>query len=331
MKTPDFWYPEPQQAQHSLYPALLKPMAHLYQKISLTKEARTTKIRAPIPVLSVGNLVMGGAGKTPIAIELADLVQKAQIFLSPFFVTRGYKGKLKGPERVHEKGLSRFWGDEALMLAQYKPTILARKRALGAQLAADQGADCVILDDGLQHHALIKDISFCVIDGATGLGNQKLCPAGPLRQTLDQALPSIDVFLFVGSDAHRILPLIPATKPLFFAQFSTYLPDNFNFDQKYIGFCGIAHPAKFEKSLKHHQVKMEDFIAFGDHHEFSERDIEKLIGKAVEKNARLITTEKDYMRLPPFAKKYLVDILKGRMTFEDPDALINFMRSRFVV
>lgn len=327
MKTPSFWYsPKP----FSIRASLFAPIAYLYQKAAHFHRAHSHPLPVASPVICLGNLVAGGSGKTPTAIALMKLIRDYNLFLSPAFVTRGYKGKIVGPERVDDSNNATFWGDEALLLARHAQTYVADNRYEGADAAVFNGADAVLLDDGLQNYDLKKDISFAVIDGMMGFGNGKIIPAGPLRQPLDDGFARSDAFIFIGDDKHGTLAKLPSDKPVFHAKLCVCNPLDLP-HTPYIAFCGIGFPDKFRATLKSQHVNLVGFKDYADHHAFTMDDMNALVDEALEKKARLITTEKDYVRLPDFARKSLIDVLPIEIIFDNPDSLLTFIRTRLPV
>lgn len=323
MKTPSFWYSD----KPSLLSGLLSPLAHLYARGALfdKENAEPQEVRAP--VICCGNIVAGGSGKTPTALALMKLLKENHVFLSPAFVTRGYRGKIIGPERVDNTRNAVFWGDEALLLAANAPTYVAHNRFDGAETAINAGADAVILDDGLQHYTLTKDVSFAIIDGRMGFGNEKVLPAGPLRLPLEDGIESADAFILIGDDKKYVRGKIPEGKPVFTAHINVRQDADLP-HVPYIAFCGIGFPEKFKDTLAEQKIECVDFVAFPDHHAFTEDDLEKLAMQALEKKARLITTEKDYVRLPYFAKKQLIDVLPIEIIFDELSPLIDFIKAK---
>lgn len=324
MKTPKFWY---STNKNSLCAALLTPLAGLYERAAAFHRENSNPKAVKVPVICLGNLVAGGSGKTPTAISLIKLLRDTNFFLSPAFVTRGYKGKIIGPERVDDSNNATFWGDEALLLARSATTYVSANRYDGAEAAIFNGADVVILDDGLQNYDLQKDISFAVMDGRMGFGNERVIPAGPLRQPIDDGIGRTDAFILIGEDFRDSLSKIPADKPVFRANIKVRdeidLPNT-----PYIAFCGIGFPEKFKATIDELKIDCVGFHAFADHHAFTMGDMSKLVEEALDKKARLLTTEKDFVRLPDFAKKSLIDVLPIEIVFENPDALLDFIRSR---
>ena len=197
MRAPEFW------AGDGLGARLLDPLGRLYGQACRLRRRCTTPRRAPLPTICVGNLTVGGAGKTPVAIALAERLLAAGE--RPHLVTRGYGGRARGPLRVEPaRHDARLVGDEALLLAEVAPTSLARDRLAGAHAAAHAGASLVILDDGFQNPSLATDLALVVIDGTYGFGNRRLLPAGPLREPVADGLRRADAAIRLGADAANV-------------------------------------------------------------------------------------------------------------------------------
>ncbi|MDY0030281.1 MAG: tetraacyldisaccharide 4'-kinase [Pseudobdellovibrionaceae bacterium] len=323
MKTPDFWYKD----SPNLLSHILSPMARLYQWADRHNKTQKRQRQAPIQVLCVGNITAGGSGKTPVVLALLKLLLNHKISLSPAFLTRGYKSHVIGPEYVDNSHNPDLWGDEALLLADHGQTIVAKSRYDGAHLAADTGRDIVLLDDGLQHYGLKKDLSFCVVDGAHGLGNGLVLPAGPLRVSLPDALPDIDAFILIGDPVHpSCKEILSCGKSIFKASVRPTNLNELSRDISYLAFCGIGLPQKFKKTLEQNGFHLVGFEAFADHHSYSADDLSKLVNTALKKNVRLITTEKDFARLPDFQKKSMIDVLKIELAWEDEAALSKYIK-----
>jgi tetraacyldisaccharide 4'-kinase len=260
-----------------------------------------------MPVICVGNLVAGGSGKTPCVIHLAERL--IDLNYRPAILSRGYGGQLAGPLRVDpDRHTAAMVGDEPIMMADIHDldVWIAKDRLAGAKAIEDSRThDVILLDDGLQHPHLAKDVSFIVIDGKTGLGNRYGIPAGPLRMSLDDGLRIADGIIIIGDDEHGVTNDIGL--PVFKAGI---IPDqktaeNLN-GKSVIAFAGIGRPEKFEGSLRQLGAEICQFIAFDDHHRYRRRDIERLTKLAGEHNAKLVTTEKDLVRLPPHLRPQVI-------------------------
>jgi tetraacyldisaccharide 4'-kinase len=318
-KTPDFWYDTQSQKSRAIAMSL-GSLSALYTIGHLIHQGLTKTHNAAIPVLCIGNLVSGGGGKTPTAIALMALLREQDLAKNPCFLSRGYGGKLSGPVLVDPAiHTAQDVGDEPLLLTKIAPTIIAADRVAGAKHAAALLHDFIIMDDGLQNPSLKKDLSIIVIDGATGFGNEMLLPAGPLRTPIHRGMKKADAVLLIGDDAANALRHVPAGKPVLHA---TLQPTALiNPAPAYYAFCGLAHPAKFQRSLQESGLNVAGFTAYPDHHPYSESDLNNLKNKAESLNARLITTAKDAVKIPPgFLAPESFDILNVALHFADGTA-----------
>lgn len=253
-----------------------------------------------MPVICIGNPVAGGTGKTPLALTLSDrLLARGE---AVHFLTRGYGGREKGPLRVEPaRHDAAQVGDEPLLLAARAPTWVAADRPAGARAAAEAGASVIVMDDGFQNPSLHKDLSVLVVDGETGVGNGLLVPAGPLREPLDAAVARAQALVVVGDGGHAA-EIAEAAKARGLALFHTRLaPDPATAEAvkagSWIAFAGIGRPEKFFLTLDALGTRLEERIGFPDHRAYSEADATRLLARASTLSARLVTTEKDKVRL----------------------------------
>jgi tetraacyldisaccharide 4'-kinase len=249
--------------------------------------------------LCVGNLTAGGTGKTPVAIALGRMLaaRGAKIF----FLTRGYGGSETGPVRF-VPGLAA--GDEAQLLSEAAPTIIARDRAAGARLADADGADIIIMDDGFQNFSLAKDLAFVVIDAETGLGNGRMIPAGPLREPIAAGLARADALIMMGKDEASRISGFP--RPVLRAQLRP--KDDGLRGTPVIAFAGIGRPEKFFQTLRGLGALVRAERSFADHHVFQRSELASLRAEAESAHAALVTTEKDYVRIPPHQRTGIMPV-----------------------
>ena len=294
MKTPDWWQSKGIKAQ------LLRPVSMFWRLGAAIRAAKNKPEKLDVPVWCVGNVTAGGGGKTPFCLYLGRQVKQAGI--NAYFVSRGYGGSCSGPEIVDlEKHSYEDVGDEALLLAQCLPTVVAHERLEAAKFAAEQGAELIIMDDGMQYPHLHKDKTFLMLKGKDPLGNGYMMPAGPLREPLAGALKRSDVVVRVDG-----IPSLNSNQPVWEATTHITLPKLEN--NQLIAFAGIAHPHHFRKQLQSLGLNIIEFHAFADHHAYSKKDLQKLIDRAQKENATLITTAKDAVRIPPeYRDKEYVD------------------------
>ncbi|WP_417822241.1 tetraacyldisaccharide 4'-kinase [Terasakiella sp.] len=314
-QAPSFWG----YGYNSLWETVLSPLACLYNKITCTRAERPALWKAPIPVICIGNLTMGGAGKTPTAMAIAQYLQAAG--KNPYFLSRGFGGHMKGPLMVGGHGTHEV-GDEPLLLKEIAPVCVSRDRVAGAKLCVKKGADVIVMDDGFQNPHLHKDVSFLVVDGGYGHGNEKVFPAGPLRESLQSGLQRADGLVLIGADmtgALERVQRIRADIPVLQAYIQPLdRPDLVG--RKVLAFAGIGRPEKFFETLRTMDCDLLDCVPFPDHHPYLIDDIRPLRERAKLAGARLITTRKDYMRLPKeFAQE--VDVIKISLVWQGEDML----------
>lgn len=294
LKAPSFWYRD-----KSAIAAALGPLAALYGRIAESRSKGTAPYRSRLPVICIGNFTAGGGGKTPSAIAVAEVL-KAMGEL-PVFLTRGYGGKMQGTLFVGPKSSAVDVGDEPLLLAQHAPTMVSADRAAGARAIEATEATVIVMDDGFQNPSLAKDLSLIVVDGASGVGNGRVIPAGPLREPLDSQLPRADALLVIG-DGAKAAPLAEAFarggKPVLKARVAADCDPRWLGVLPAIAFAGIARPEKFFATLRGNGARLIDAHAFPDHHRFSARQARRLLAQAQTYNAMLVTTAKDWVRLP---------------------------------
>ena len=290
MRAPEFWY------QHDgPWSRLLSPAASLYAAGDALRRAVAQPATAPVPVICVGNLVAGGAGKTPGALALAALATEAGA--RPAFLTRGYGGRLSGPVRVDPTGHDASdVGDEPLLLAAKAPTWVARDRAAGANAAAAGGAGVVIMDDGFQNTGLRQDLRLLVVDGEVGFGNGRVIPAGPLREPIHRGMARADAIILMLPDREGIADA--ATCAVVRARLRPVPNGDAIAGQRVLAFAGIGRPQKFFQTLRELDAEVVNAVPFADHHAYTRDEIGHLRAQAEHAQAVLMTTEKDLVRLP---------------------------------
>jgi tetraacyldisaccharide 4'-kinase len=317
MRAPDFW------AEPGALSRLLAPVGAAVDFAGGLRRALATPAACGLPVLCVGNLVAGGAGKTPVARALARRL--AASGRPARFLTRGYGGRAAGPLRVDpaRHGV-REVGDEALLLAMDAPTWLARDRAAGARaIAAGCAADdraVIVMDDGFQNPTVAKDLALLVIDGGYGLGNEKVLPAGPLREAAAPALARADAVILLGEDRKDLAGRLGARPPVLAAALvpSPDAPDLAG--RKVLAFAGIGRPEKFFETLRDLGAELAETRAFADHHAYRPGEVESLVARARALGALPVTTEKDRVRLPAELARE-VEVLPVEVAWRDPAAL----------
>lgn len=285
--------------------AALTPFAALYQAGHKARWAMTKPAHACIPVICIGNATLGGTGKTPFAILVAQLLKQEGV--TPVFLTRGFRGRLAGPIVVDpDRHGADDVGDEALLLASHGKVVVSRARPAGAALAAREGAGAIIMDDGFQNPTLHKDLSVLLMSKEDG-ANEKLFPAGPYRETLNAAKARADIMVSTGGDKDG-------------ADFHAWMAPLEPAPERIIAFAGIGRPEKFFATLEGAGYELAQRIGFPDHHRYSEAELRFLAREAKRENARLVCTEKDAVKLPADFREN-VSVLAAAMTVNDPAGL----------
>ena len=303
LSTPRWWY-ERDGRHGRVARTLLKPASWIWAATTARRIARATPVYVGIPVISIGNLTVGGSGKTPVAREVLRLLCADGVEAQA--LSRGYGGRLNGPVRVDPSvHTAADVGDEPLMLSAEAPVWISRDRVAGAQAAASAGAQALVLDDAHQNPSLHKTLSLIVVDGETRegewpFGDGSVFPSGPMREPLAAGLSRADaVVILLPADAPPADPELLSTfgdLPTFIARLE---PADTPPSGPLVGFAGIAKPWKVERALKAAGAELSDFVPFPDHAEYRPEDLAFLAERAAVFDAGLITTEKDWVRLPP--------------------------------
>ncbi len=307
MREPDFW-----KRDANPWPArALLPVASVYAMATAMRRWRHRPYRPPVPVVVAGGLTLGGSGKTPLALALAERLAHRR----PHFVTRGYGGRTKGPLAVDPSRHSAAEvGDEPLLLALSAPTWVARDRAAGARAAVAAGAGLVILDDGFQNPFLAKDLALLSIDGEGGLGNGHVFPGGPLREPLAFALRRAAAVVRIGDDLVGVERLVRGRRPIIGARLVPTPEAASIAGQRVFAFTGIGRPEKFFASLRATGAELVTTRAFPDHHPYSAVEAANLLSEAKQANALPVTTAKDQVRLPRAVQGH-VTVFAVRLVF----------------
>ena len=318
MRDPRFWQKD------GLTARALSPLSLLW-RAGAGIRGLTTPARHPgCPVFCVGNFTVGGAGKTPTAVALFNLL--TALGRTPHFVSRGYGGSIIGPHRVDPNSdRADQVGDEPLLLAEHGPVWISRERFLGAEMARADGADAIILDDGLQNPSVIKDCSFAVIDSHYGIGNGRVMPAGPMRESLESGLEKIRAIILIGDETPKFMANLRASIPVLRAHIEPQNAADFA-NKRVLAFAGIGRPAKFYASLQQSGAQIVETRDFADHHPFSAQELTDLRMRAQTLGAALVTTQKDLMRLPSHSRDG-ISSLNIRLVFDAPDQLIQIVKT----
>ena len=263
-------------------------------------------------MICVGNISVGGTGKTPVAIAIAHrLLARGR---HPVFLSRGYGGRLHGPVEVHESNSAADVGDEPLLLRHTAPVVVARDRADGARHAEKLG-DVIVMDDGHQNFALRKDLALVVVDGGTGCGNGRVVPAGPLREPVAQGLHRADAVIVTGDGEVALGDFKGAVLRSHLVQEGGGVAG-----RRVVAFAGIGRPDKFFHALEHQGAQIAASMRYADHHTYTQAEMARLKSKARALDALLVTTEKDFVRLTEAERDGILP-LPVRTAFDAPEAL----------
>lgn len=328
LRAPEFWWRKAGAAAALLYPA-----GAIYGAVAM-RRMQQNGYRAKIPVICIGNPTLGGAGKTPAAIAIGEWLKREGKRV--FFLTRGYGGNESGPLLVDlNKQDANAIGDEAPLLASVAPTIVAHDRAAGAKLAEASGAEVIVMDDGFQNPSLAKDFSLLVVDGAKGIGNGLVFPAGPLRAPLEPQLRRAQAMIVIGEgDAGEKAARLArdCSLPAFQAKLEADPASAAELKGKRVfAFAGIGAPEKFFRSLEAAGTTIAMKKSFGDHHRYTKAEADELLAQAQAGGLTLVTTEKDLARMCGDKKlsafREQVKILRVYLTLPTESALFTSIRA----
>lgn len=317
MRAPDFWEKPP-----GLVCVLLAPASLAYRAAGRIRKAVAKPWRAPVPVICLGGLVVGGSGKTPATLALGRHL--ARLGVKAHAIAPGYKGSFARHTQARRVDPARHSaeeaGDEALLLAKELPTWVCSDRRESARAAAEAGAQVILLDDGFQDPWIEKDLALLVVDGAYGFGNRKILPAGPLREKVDAGLGRTDAVILVGENTSGVTVSIPDAIPLLRSKLVPGPEAEEVAGRDVVAFAGIGGPNKFFHTLEELGCRLRARLKFPDHHAYSEADLAKLFELSERYGAPLVTTEKDAVRLPPDVREK-VKVVPVTLSLRDEDAL----------
>lgn len=313
MQAPKFW-----DKKESKLAKILSPLGLIYGWIVAYRLSKFHPYQAKMPVICVGNISVGGTGKTPVCLALAKLLKEKG--LSPWFLNHGYHATQQSVVVDIRSHSALDVGDEALLLAEVAPTIVDSARARGAQLAEKKGVSLLVMDDGFQNPTLVKTFSFVVVDGTKGFGNERVLPAGPLRESVLKGLKRADAIILVGRDNWGVFQYLKENKidlPVLTGQF---VPDSGELKKlqgkPVCAFAGLGNPQKFFDMLQANGVQLVQTQSFPDHYFYTRFDIEAIKKKLP--GVQLVTTSKDWVKIPKEMRPHLIQI-KGHFEFDNSD------------
>ena len=328
LKAPKFWF---SNGKYSLLISkIMAPLAMIWEVCARLRLMTGRYESFDVPIVCIGNITIGGSGKTPTSIALAELC--IQHGINAHIISKGYKGKCKGPKKVTSKDSAYEIGDEPLLMSNFATVWVAKKRTHAITSAINDGAELIILDDGFQDSSIRKNISIITVDAQQAFGNKKVLPAGPLREKLHRGFKRADILLVIGSEYQREKFLNSNKLPknlMIMSGEITIVETGLNIENtEFIAAAGIAHPRKFFDILRLNGAKLIKEISLPDHVVFSRTLIERLKKLATKNNVSLIVTEKDYVKIPTCEKSNFV-CLPIKLNFLQSKELITLIKNTF--
>jgi tetraacyldisaccharide 4'-kinase len=314
LKAPKFWYLK----KDTYLSRILYPLSLLFRLGTKIRNITNHPNKSSLPIICVGNIVVGGAGKTPVSLKIGKILSKAGY--SPHFISKGYAGIIKDCTLVESWHSPKSVGDESLLLSEIAPTWVGINRNESIKLAANKGSDCIIMDDGFQNPTIHKDFSIIVINSSQEFGNTRVMPAGPLRESIKRGLSKTNLIIVIGDVTKYLQKTIPNHIPLIPAKFNIINENKIFKGQKITAFAGIAYPEKFFTSLREQGAKIVKEITYPDHHIYDENDLLSLAETANKTQSVLVSTRKDFVRIPK-SYRSLVNTLDGEIIFENEDLI----------
>ena len=320
MRAPQFW------ETGGVLAWALSPAAAIWTAVVRWRRATQQPERVRIPVVCIGNVTVGGAGKTPTTIAITNRLAAQGWW--PDILSRGYGGKEIGPVKVDpEQHSAADVGDEPLLLARYGDVWVGADRMASAVRALADEADILIMDDGLQHLSLKQDLSILVIDGPWGLGNGRVMPAGPLREPLGDALERCKAVVIIGEDRHGMAERVAGHMTAVLHADLKPKPETMALEGVPVhAFAGIARPEKFFETLRQAGAVVQMTRSFPDHQVLDPMVVMEMLETATQDGARLVTTEKDWVRLDADTRT-LAEPVGVELVFRDWDKLDDLLFS----
>lgn len=311
---PAFWH----AAKPGWQARMLTPVSWAVNTITSLRMLRAHPFAVGVPVLCCGNLSVGGTGKTILVRDMATRLRARGE--SPHILSRGYGARLTGPLRVDTLAHSaQDVGDEPFMLAHDFPVWIGADRGETARFAIESGASCILMDDGLQNFSLRQTFRLITIDGRAGLGNGLTLPAGPLREPASRGFKRVDAAIMIGRDLTDMAATLPESLVCYGAALIPSAAIRRLQGRQVIAFAGIGRPGKFFDMLTEAGVPPMRCIAFDDHHAYTERDCRRLSVLGRQPRTALVTTRKDWVKLPAWLRDE-VTVIDVELLWGDPEA-----------
>lgn len=311
-RAPKFWYTTALSLplKSRVLISCLKPLSWIYTLVGKVSFKFSKTEQVDVPVICVGNVVVGGAGKTPFVLWLAGELQSKG--LTPHIILRGYGGIHSNSNHcVTVTDTVEMVGDEALLYVDRFPTWVGGDRVRSARLAQNAGADIVLMDDGFQNPGLTKDLSFLIVDRQIGFGNGCVLPAGPLREPVSAAFKRTQHVVVMGDEKYPLPQNLPTSANVYEACLELDEEDiTWLKNRNVVAFSGIGRPEKFFESLHNAGANLLATQSFADHHVFAEHELKSLVDLETELGKKhgevtLVTTSKDHLRLSKAHQTYV--------------------------
>ena len=302
-KKPKFW----DNSRLSFWSIILYPLSLLFLFVSSLTKFLKIKNKFSIPIICVGNIYIGGTGKTPLALEIFEIIKS--IGKNPAFVKKGYD----------------YLYDEIQMLEKKGKTYLNKNRKEAINSLISDNYDVAILDDGFQDLSIEKDFSILCFNSRQLLGNGFLIPSGPLRENLN-SIKRADCILINGNrniDFENKISKINKSVKIFYSKYKIKNEENFK-NKEVIAFAGIGNPENFFHLLNENNINIKKTYSFPDHYSYSENDFNKIIEN---ENIKFVTTEKDYLRMND-EQKQRCDFVKIELEIKNKNELINLIKNK---
>jgi tetraacyldisaccharide 4'-kinase len=279
LKKPLFW-----NKNNNLFSFILFPFSILIQLLFFFKSIFLKTKKISIPVICVGNIYLGGTGKTPLSIEIVRILKKFN--MSPVLVKKFYTDQFDEIDLINSKNIE---------------IIKNSSRYIALKEAEERGFKSVVLDDGFQDHSIYKDLSILCFNEKQLIGNGFTIPAGPLREPLS-ALRRSKIILINGKKNEDFENKIKSINNEINIFYSKYIAQNSHkfLNKNILAFAGIGNPENFFNLLKENNINVEKKISFPDHYNYSKKELDKLLKISKENNLKLLTTEKDFFRIKHF-------------------------------
>ncbi len=313
---PSFW------SKKNIVSWLLIAFSWIYQLLGSLRKLLVKPVKLPCFVICIGNISVGGTGKTQLVAWLAKNLRKKNCnFL---IVTKGYNSNLRGAKLVEPLDLPSDVGDESKMLSEYGQVLAAKSIKYALPIINDLKPDVVIFDDGMQNPGFFKDLTIVVLDTIRNIGNGRIFPAGPLRESVQSAINRSDIVIMIGNELCPNFSLIQtitsSNKPFFKSKIQ--LTGNIDTSKNYYAFTAIGDPDRFFRLLNENGINVLATKAFPDHHHYSREEITALVKEADKQTLFLLTTKKDYVKISDHTKMLCAEVT---LTFDKEEELFQLI------